>query len=416
MQSTRASLGIEDVVRRARIRLVLAAGLLLCLALTALLFARLARVEWAWHSAAVAQPEDLPAAPRDIERHGAMARSLLPAEDARRMNAAVPLPTIPLTAARPFRFRGSEEDRRLALQCLATAVLYEAGDDTVGQAAVAQVVLNRVRHPAFPGTICGVVYQGAQRSTGCQFTFTCDGSLRRAMSEAAWRRAREVADRALSGHVDESVGLATHYHTDWVYPYWSPALTKLARVGTHLFFGWPGSWGGPAAFRKAYRGAERQPSLLAGALPDRQAGVEPEERTGADSPQAPARSSSGTEAVPLYGAHLRLSRADGRAFGLYAPPELASTHLVNAALALCDKPGPCQVLAWSNDQEVPAGYPVAPAAADRKVFEYVRGSGDERGSVRFDCARFPVRNSALCIDAAPRRAPAALSGVRWKSD
>ncbi|MCZ3110870.1 cell wall hydrolase, partial [Acinetobacter baumannii] len=64
-----------------------------------------------------------------------------------------------------------------AIDCMAAAVLYEAGDDAVGQRAVAQVVINRVRHPAFPKTICAVVFQGSDRATGCQFTFTCDGAL-----------------------------------------------------------------------------------------------------------------------------------------------------------------------------------------------------------------------------------------------
>lgn len=125
-----------------------------------------------------------------------------------------------------------------------------------GQAAVAQVVLNRVRHPAFPGTVCGVVYQGSQRKTGCQFTFTCDGSLtRRTMSQSAWQRARAIAANTLSGNVNSTVGLATHYHTNWVYPYWSPEPAQ-AGAGWHA----PvlrlarGRRGGPGRFRQALQG------------------------------------------------------------------------------------------------------------------------------------------------------------------
>src|SRR3982750_5030053 len=112
-----------------------------------------------------------------------------------------------------------------SLQCLTEAIYYEArnqSDD--GQRAVAQVVLNRVRHPAYPNTVCGVVYQGSERSTGCQFSFTCDGSLARVPNRLFWQRAENVARDALSGFVYAPVGLATHYHTIAVHPYWAPSL------------------------------------------------------------------------------------------------------------------------------------------------------------------------------------------------
>ena len=111
------------------------------------------------------------------------------------------------------------------------------------------MVLNRVRHPAYPRTVCGVVFQGQERATGCQFTFTCDGALRRTPSASGWARARRVAEEALAGKVYAPVGWATHYHTNWVVPYWSSSLVKLANVGTHIFFRWEGGWGKPAAFR-----------------------------------------------------------------------------------------------------------------------------------------------------------------------
>ena len=105
----------------------------------------------------------LPARPEDIEKHGKLATTILPPDDARKRNAYVAFEPRVGANARPFAFTGSDVDRARAIQCLAAAVLYEAGDDATGQETVAQVVLNRVRHPAFPGTICGVVYQGAQR-------------------------------------------------------------------------------------------------------------------------------------------------------------------------------------------------------------------------------------------------------------
>src|SRR3982750_3336591 len=112
-----------------------------------------------------------------------------------------------------------------SLQCLTEAIYYEArnqSDD--GQRAVAQVVLNRVRHPAYPNTVCGVVYQGSERSTGCQFSFTCDGSMNAGVQPYAWERARRIAEAALHGSVYRPVGLATNYHTTAIHPYWAPSL------------------------------------------------------------------------------------------------------------------------------------------------------------------------------------------------
>ena len=141
--------------------------------------------------------------------------------DARAFNATVPFSTGPNPAARPFKFAGSDDQRARAIDCLTAAVLYEAGDDAEGQRAVAQVVINRARHPAFPKTICGVVFQGSERSTGCQFTFTCDGALAgHTWPEVYWTRARATATAALNGAVYKPVGYSTHYHTDWVVPYW----------------------------------------------------------------------------------------------------------------------------------------------------------------------------------------------------
>ena len=188
-------------------------------------------------------------------------------DDAQVFNASIPFSDAPNPPARPFTFYGSSDDRARARDCLAAAVWYEAGDDAVGEKAVAQVVLNRVRHPAFPHTVCGVVFQGSERHTGCQFTFTCDGALVRVPSPAAWDRARAVAAAALSGSVDKPVGTATHYHTDWVVPYWSSSLDKIAEVHTHLFFRWTGWWGTPAAFRNRQAGAEPAIRQLAALSP-----------------------------------------------------------------------------------------------------------------------------------------------------
>lgn len=185
-------------------------------------------------------------------------------QDALAYNASIPLSDEPNPAARPFLVRADGGDDRLrSIDCLTAAVYYEAAIEPVdGQRAVAQVVLNRLRHPAFPKTVCGVVFQGSERRTGCQFTFTCDGSLGRLPSKAGWERARKVAEEALKGEVYKAVGWATHYHTNWVVPYWSASLTKLANVGTHIFYRWQGGWGRPGAFRNAYGGVEPQIALM----------------------------------------------------------------------------------------------------------------------------------------------------------
>ena len=160
-------------------------------------------------------------------------------------------------AARALRIDNSGVDRSRAVQCLTAAIYYEAASESdSGQQAVAQVVLNRVAHPAYPGTVCGVVYQGSERTTGCQFSFTCDGSLARVPARVAWLRTQQIAREALSGYVHAPVGLATHYHTHAVSPFWAPSLAYLGAIGAHRFYRFRGPAGLPATFRFAYLGGE----------------------------------------------------------------------------------------------------------------------------------------------------------------
>lgn len=126
--------------------------------------------------------------------------------------------------------------RRTDLECLTTAVYYEArGESARGQVAVAQVVMNRVKHPAYPKSVCAVVYQGAGRS-GCQFSFACDGSTRKRRESLAWNRARDVAARTLAGVARAEIGAATHFHTTAVSPIWAPQMLRVAHVGAHVFY------------------------------------------------------------------------------------------------------------------------------------------------------------------------------------
>jgi hypothetical protein len=160
-------------------------------------------------------------------------------------------------AARAFFANGTELDKARALQCMTLALYYEAANEpTDGQRAVAQVILNRVAHPTYPNSVCGVVFQGSERRTGCQFSFTCDGSLARKPARATWDRARGVAAAALSGYVYQPIGLATHYHATYVLPYWASSLTNVGTIGLHTFYKWRGAAGRPDAFASRYRGAE----------------------------------------------------------------------------------------------------------------------------------------------------------------
>lgn len=159
--------------------------------------------------------------------------------------------------ARAIRIDNSGVDRTRALQCLTAAIYFEArSEPDQGQRAVAQVVLNRVAHPSYPNTVCGVVFQGSERRTGCQFSFTCDGSMARLPNPMFWQRAQSVAMAALAGYVEPSVGLATHYHTIAIHPYWAPSLRYLTTIGAHRFYSFMGAAGRPGAFRFAYLGGE----------------------------------------------------------------------------------------------------------------------------------------------------------------
>jgi hypothetical protein len=144
--------------------------------------------------------------------------------------------------AEPFVASRDAATYERSLQCLTEAIYYEArnqSDD--GQRAVAQVVLNRVRHPAYPNTVCGVVYQGSERTTGCQFSFTCTGVMGPIGDAAAWARAQRIANAALRGSVYRPVGLAVNYHTTAIHPYWAPSLVVQTTIGAHIFYTRPDS-------------------------------------------------------------------------------------------------------------------------------------------------------------------------------
>ncbi|HEU4960766.1 MAG TPA: cell wall hydrolase [Sphingomonas sp.] len=344
-------------------------------------------------------------------------------DEARAYNASIPFSTAPNPAARPFHLTGAEADQQRAIACMAAAEVYEAGDDAAGEKAVAQVVLNRLRHPAFPKTVCGVVFQGSDRAAGCQFTFTCDGALDRwKPTDAAWDRARSIASKALNGAVDKAVGYATHYHTDWVVPYWSASLDKIARVGAHLFFRWSGWWGTPPAFNRHVDDDEPVIALLAPLSPAHAA-----DPPGADDalPLNAAAIANGGLPKPLAG--------DPDTFFVTLDPDWPADSLTALAAASCGDRPYCKFMAWRAKADTPATQPITPQQIATMAFSYLRDTPHGYDKPLWNCATFARSDTAQCMKRqpvpapspkvlavaplpAPKPTPDGLAGVYWKLD
>ena len=293
----------------------------------------------------------------------------LPPETARTINARIPFARLGPPAA-GFVAAGDIASRGRAIDCLAAAMWFEAGDDPAGNESVGQVVLNRVRHPAFPATVCGVVFQGAERSSGCQFTFSCDGALARLPSPLTFDRIRTRAAVLFGGKVDRSVGLATHYHADWVHPIWSTELEKIARVGTHLFFRWKGAWGGPGAQSKRYGGEEPFIVQLAGLSAAHQPPLDP--LAAAAGPDAGAGSAT-------------VDEARGTIRVTFSPLRNGNVQAL-AAFELCGDRDRCEIAGVLAGEENP---PV--------VFRYLRDRERKLERVQWDCTRFKRPTSVQCM-------------------
>jgi hypothetical protein len=124
--------------------------------------------------------------------------------------------------------------------CLAKAIYFEArGESLAGQVAVAEVILNRVDSASYPNTVCGVVRQGEERRTGCQFSFMCDGKPERMQDDNARQLANAIAYLLMEGRPRVLTANATHFHTTWVSPSWSKRLVRTARIGDHIFYRYP---------------------------------------------------------------------------------------------------------------------------------------------------------------------------------
>ena len=342
---------------------------------------------------------DLPASPEDT-----VVLSELTATDARARNAAVEFAAVGPGTPSPFRFDGSAADRLRARDCLALAGMAEAGGGDGDQRAVMQVILNRVRHPAFARTVCGVVFEGAQRPTGCQFSFTCDGSLARRYSDAAWRAARDRAEQMLGGATHAPVGNATHFHADYVYPWWSDQLDKVAQVGAHIFFRWRGFWGSRSALSARYAGGEPDPlrlretalvtaaaNPLPGLLESGEAVRSITRDSVARAADKPPRAAASPE-QPGAGA--------GVHFVLVAPSD-SPAALVERARSLCSGGGYCRVQGWSEAEQIPAQLPLSEAARRSLRFSFVASNANGGEAVFFDCRLFPSPPIGTCLPARP---------------
>jgi hypothetical protein len=138
-----------------------------------------------------------------------------------------------------FRYKGESqaEFEQRERRCLAIAIYFEArGEPVRGQVAVGQVILNRVRSPNFPETICGVVYQG-QMQKGCQFSFTCDGKTDIPRNDDQWALAQDIAKQITAGELWlPEVGYSTFYHANYVSPRWAGSMSKIDKIGRHIFY------------------------------------------------------------------------------------------------------------------------------------------------------------------------------------
>lgn len=334
-------------------------------------------------AAAIAEPPAPPLPPMEL--------APVAQDDARRQNAAVPLVRAGFSEPKPFVYGGTGEDLARAVDCVAAAMLYEAGDDARGQRAVAQVVINRARHAAFPKSLCAVVFQGSERVTGCQFTFTCDGALARRYSASVWARAQGHARQMLNGSTADEVGLATHYHTDWVRPYWSDTLSKIAIIDTHLFFRWSGYWGTQPAFH--HRVAAQEPKIgkmialsaahAGAALPAAEAALQDEDAVSAAKTAQIISSRSQQAARDTI-----LVELDPR-----AAPE---TYLI-MALRLCGERDYCKLFGWTNPHLKAKSEAMTDLQRAAMSFSYLRDDKANFEKPLWNCGEFKRDDNRQCM-------------------
>ena len=366
-----------------------------------------------WHSAS---PTSERASPTQIVVDALRFAVVSPA--AATVNAVVQAKTA-LSAANSgisaqLQFLGPAGDRDRAIDCLAVAAWYEAGNDFDGQRSVMQVVLNRVAHPSFPKSVCGVVFEGSHRATGCQFTFTCDGSMaRRRPSPIAMARARAIAALALKRTIYPEVSQATHYHADYVLPWWSSKLVRLGKVGPHIFYRWPGMRGAlsgrPSSASEAelaqltYQAMSRPDSLSATSV--------------AESTQLIATTMS-TSTVPLAQPEPTAGnitsvapamKTDGAIF-LAVDRASPSGRWAVSALRKCTGQAGCRVLAYETQEKLAHNSNISARAREKPIFLFVRDATSGVQLALWDCEKVERPASSQCLPNVDRELVRLLGG------
>ena len=331
--------------------------------------------------------------------------------------------------AKPFLYLGVSDGRERAAACLATAAWYEAGNDLSGQRAVMQVVLNRLRHPSFPKSVCGVVFQGSERSTGCQFSFTCDGSMNRRIPQpAAWAQVRMLAEGALSGAVDPVVREATHFHADYVSPYWAPKLQRIVKVGAHIFYRWGGAQGEPGSDKLVTLKEDVPLAAMAGSATPlarvtaatraaSEANVrldynmEPEVTLAAKAgPHSGLKPGTGAMEASMLAIHAKpVDAAPARANLMYVDANGPVARWAITAMDRCADSGACRVIAYSQVEQVERNRKLLAAVMERPLFLFVRDASGMQLAL-WDCDRAPRPKAEQCLPQGPELT--ALLGAR----
>ena len=323
------------------------------------------------------------------------------------------LPSSALSAAAPFLFKGSADAREYAVSCLAAAAWYEAGDDARGQSSVIQVVLNRLSHPNYPKTICGIVFEGSSLPTGCQFTFTCDGSLaRRFPGPAAWSAARVRAQAALDGKVDTEVSDATNYHADYVVPWWSSKLEPLTKIGHHIFYRWPTG-------RQLLRALPAGGTLSDGQIVAQFAGDNPlhmpQRRLSTEGPVITAQPlpiADTALVTPEALNSVSVARRPGT-FVTGVDPAGPNGRWAVDALTRCTGFKGCSVASYESEAAAERNLAVPPGQRDRPLFLFVRDPSSGMDLALWDCTRTRRPDASQCL---PTGAAAVSRMMRINND
>ena len=298
-------------------------------------------------------------------------------------------------AAPPFIYALGADDRSRAIDCLASAAWYEAGNDPEGQRAVIQVVLNRVRHRAFPKSICGVVFEGSERVTGCQFSFTCDGSRRRRTpSASAWSSAQALAAKAMNGSVDQAVGQATHYHADYVTPWWSGYMQPVAKVGLHIFYVWPGETDHLSGARGITTSERGMPALTASMAGE-------EGNANADVAGLALAKPEPNGGIAMSGNLARHVAEAGVRSTMFMAVDQASANgrWAVSAMNQCAGRDSCLVLGYTSPEIADRNSARAGSAMERPVFLFVRDSASGMDLALWDCERVQRPSTSQCLPA-----------------